>query len=92
MVYNEGVMNGVDLMDYLPFHLSALERSESMVDWIKSWSGDDTIFLDPNDWFQRGHDIVGGTRNSDSFWLPHIESGTYVWSPLQQLPTSHSSN
>ena len=78
---NEEVMNGEDLMSFLPFHLSALDRSSTLEEWIKGWAGIDTLTLQPEDWFLRGHDIVGGSRNADGFWLPTIKAGTFLWSP-----------
>ena len=78
---NEGVMNGEDLMTFLPFHLSAFDRSPSLCDWIKSWSGDNSLVFGPKDWFIRGHDISGGYKNEDGFWMPTIQHGTYIWNP-----------
>jgi hypothetical protein len=46
-------------------------------------------FLSPNDWFERGHDIVGWKRESPpgwsplspGLWYPKIKIGCYVWEP-----------
>ena len=46
---NEGVMNGEDLMTFLPFHLSALQRSIKLLEWMNSWIGSDAILLQPKD-------------------------------------------
>ena len=78
---NEGVMNGEDLMTFLPFHLSALQRSIKLLEWVNSWIGSDAILLQPKDWFQRGHDIIGGTINQDGFWMPQTQPGIYIWDP-----------
>ena len=43
------------------------------------------IFLSPEDWFVRGHDIAGRDNNPDNKfdrrWRPKIERGVYVWTP-----------
>ena len=36
-VTNEGVMRVVPIKDYLPIHLSAVERSSKLIPWIRSW-------------------------------------------------------
>ena len=78
---NEGVMKGNDLMSYLPFHLSASQRSPDLIPWIQTWAGHEAELLRPEDWFIRGHDIVGGGISIDGFWRPTIESGTFIWDP-----------
>ena len=56
---NEGVMNGKDYMSFIPFHLTAFEREDNLKDWVSSWLEPcKPIFLTPEDWFYRAHDIV----------------------------------
>ena len=84
---NEGIMNGEDFLSFLPLHLSALERSPQLKDWICDWTGNtkDVIFLEPEDWFVRGHDIAGSDPDPilkpNRMWNPLILSGTYIWTP-----------
>lgn len=79
---NEGVMAGTPMLAFLPLHKSALERSDTLLDWIKTWAGDELTALTPYDWFQRGHDITGWEKEEGSlFFQPTLESGIYVWSP-----------
>jgi len=40
-----------------------------------------TIYLEPKDWYTRGHDLEGGGRDRKGFWRPRVSSGTYVWHP-----------
>lgn len=37
--------------------------------------------LAPEDWYEKGHDVVGGTLNCDGIWVPTFRYGYYVWSP-----------
>ena len=61
----EGVMQNGDLLSYVPLHLSALERSRSVADWVYSWAGlSKDNWLSPTDWFSRGQDMNGG------IWCP----------------------
>ena len=77
----EGLMQGKQMISFVPLHMSALERSLKLEQWIRTWAGDDMIVLSPEDWFVKGHDISGGTRNGDGIWLPIYTMGTYVWAP-----------
>lgn len=83
----EGVMQGTrSMMDFVPLHRSAFERSPALFEWIESWVGleesEDLEYLTPTDWFERGHDLTGdGYQNLDGVWVPKILSGFYVWSP-----------
>jgi len=80
----EGVMGGWNMGDYVPLHLGALERSEKLEGWIRSWcesSKHKAEVLKPEGWFERGHDLVGGTTNSDGMWVPEYKNGIYIWAP-----------
>lgn len=60
---NTGVMGGDAMLDFVPLHLSAIQREEKLVDWLKLWCsgsgkvpqglgkyGSQVIFLTPDDW------------------------------------------
>ena len=38
-------------------------------------------FLNPEGWFERGHDHLGGALDSKGFWRHRIVPGTFVWTP-----------
>jgi hypothetical protein len=81
---NEGVMQGIDMSKFVPLHESALERSPSLEGWLKSWIGEKdkpVEVLSPEDWFLRGHDIIGGKPNAEGVWLPEYKSGNFIWAP-----------
>ena len=79
---NEGVMAGLPMISFVPLHLGALERNTVTADWIRSWAGNQITFLEPLDWFQRGHDIVGWSKEEGSlFSFPIHEKGRYCWTP-----------
>ena len=83
---NEGVMNGKDYMSFIPFHLTAFEREDNLKDWVSSWLEPcKPIFLTPEDWFYRAHDIVKNINEpsnlSDWMWRPNIQPGVLVWTP-----------
>ena len=78
---NEGVMGGDNMLNFIPLHLSAVEREPRLVDWVSSWLAEPLTVLTPTDWFERGQDIVGGKISSDGFWRPEIRAGAYLWVP-----------
>ena len=80
----EGVMGGWSMGDFVPLHLGALERSKPLEKWIRSWcdtSKHKAEILKPEGWFERGHDLSGGSVNSDGMWVPAYKNGVYIWAP-----------
>jgi hypothetical protein len=60
-----GVMQRISMQQFVPLHLSALERSSALRPWLTAATkGLDPIFLEPEDWFTKGQG-----------------SGTFIWSP-----------
>ena len=55
----EGVMAGESMLTHVPLHLSALEQSPKLLDWISSWALASSDYkleeLSPSDWFERGN-------------------------------------
>jgi hypothetical protein len=47
-------MLGHSMMDYVPLHLNALERSPELKTWLLSWLGQEVEFLEPRGWFCEG--------------------------------------
>ena len=77
----EGVCIGARMLDFIPWNLSAGERTPLLVPWLKTWLGDNAEFLDPAGWFTRGHDHLGGSFNPLGFWNHKIVPGSFVWTP-----------
>lgn len=61
-----GVMRGTPMLEYVPLHLSALERSDSLLDYIKSWLPPHLLVksLSPEEWFD-----------------PFVKGNVHVWTP-----------
>ena len=80
---SEGVMRGEAMSSFIPLNEGAFERSPSLKEWLRSWTGEELEFLEPRDWFVRGQDIVEGEyeRNIDGFMWPKYRKGTFVWAP-----------
>ena len=85
----EGVMGGKTMEFFVPIHLGAIERSPSIVTWLKSWAKVDRAnpwqLLSPEDWFDRGHDLWEGSKNSDGMWIPTYKKGNFIWAPPPSL-------
>ena len=80
---NVGVMAGRKMIDFVPIHITALERTNCLKPWLLEFVGESAEFLEPKDWFRRGHDIEDSSWeiNSDGLKLPSIKKGTYIWTP-----------
>ena len=76
-----GVSLGKDMISFCPWNKDPIKTNPALRSWIIKWLGNEAIFLEPADWFVRGHDINGGFYNEKKLWYPHIEPGTYVWYP-----------
>ena len=81
----EGVLNGKRMLSFIPLHLSALDREPTLKEWISSWAGsgreEHIEYLSVEDWFVRGHDIIGYYVNSDGRKLPTYQKGIFIWIP-----------
>lgn len=64
---NEGVGSGMAMIGFIPLHLGATQRCPPLKLWLSSWIGPDAEFLEPRDWFIRGHDQDGGLRDKWGF-------------------------
>jgi hypothetical protein len=79
---NEGVMNGMAMMSFVPIHLSATSRSPGLQNWLRSWLPGSPHWLEPLDWFQLGHGITGYTRDFERSVVPVLsEPSQFVWIP-----------
>jgi hypothetical protein len=80
---NVGVMAGKRMLDFVPIHISPLDRSPTLKPWLKSFLGSEAEFLDPTGWFTRGHDLDESKWevNIDGIKLPCLKTGTFVWTP-----------
>lgn len=81
--FSGGVTAGKSMLSFIPLHLSALERSETILKWIEDWTGQiGLIPLSPSDWFERGHGISSGSKNADGIWIPtETCEQWFVWAP-----------
>jgi hypothetical protein len=77
----EGVSAGCSMLSFIPLHLNAIERSPAVEPWLKSWLGKDAEVLSPEDWFERGHDLLGGKYDAKGFWRHATKKGTFIWNP-----------
>ena len=83
---SEGVMSHGNIMQDVPLHLSCLDRENNIRDWLKTWvmldRGEEIEYLSPEDWFERGHDLLReGSANIDGRWEPRHKAGIFVWTP-----------
>jgi hypothetical protein len=69
------------VLSYLPFHLTAYERCKPFWEWVCTWVSKESVPLQAEDWFVRGHDIRSGDVGDDNHWRPFIQSGTLLWLP-----------
>ena len=77
-------MAGKDMLSYVDIAHSAVERSPGLIEMVRRWT--DCPRLEPlqvEDWFWKGHGIVGGEKDRRGVWIPnHAPGGQfYLWSP-----------
>jgi hypothetical protein len=77
----EGVTVGNDMLWYIPWNLSALDRTDKLKLLPTSWTSGDVEYLAPAGWFTRGHDHLGGDYDHLGFWHHKITLGRFVWDP-----------
>ena len=82
----EGVMKGQTMLSFIPLHLTAIERCGNLKEQLKKVivprvGEGEVVFLGYEDWFERAHDIIGGSKNEDGIWIPLYQSSTYIWTP-----------
>lgn len=79
----EGVLQGTPMASFIPLHLSALQRSPSLLSWIQSWCPvSDITPLEPCDWYDRGHGICDGFYTECGLWHPiEVTDQWFLWTP-----------
>ncbi len=63
----EGVVCGDDMLSFVDLSKTALDRHPGVINYVRSWldvSLGSSKLLTPKDWFQEGHRVVGGEKNS----------------------------
>jgi hypothetical protein len=50
-----------DMLGYIPWNLSALDRMKALKPWLLSWKGLGEESLTPEGWFTHGHNHLGST-------------------------------
>jgi hypothetical protein len=81
VLLNEGVTMVLDMLSFIPLHLSVIERNPQIIPWISTWLGEDAEILSPLQWFSHGHSHNGGYYNEQGFWRLHPRPGKFVWAP-----------
>ena len=80
--YLKGVMMGTNMLQFIPFNQSALERSDNSLTWVQSWAPPSGLrVLKPQDWYELGHGLIGGTNNLDNVWTPQYSQKCNLWVP-----------
>jgi len=77
----EGISIGEQMLSFCPWNLSSLDRSKELKGWLLEVFGKRLEFLEPHQWFNRGHDHAGGSRDDNGFWRLKLRKGSFVWSP-----------
>jgi hypothetical protein len=78
-------MRGEAMLAFVPLHQTVAERSKGMIQWLQEHcdvEGHSPFhLLALEEWYVLGHDIVGGTCNSDGVWVPTYRAGNFIWAP-----------
>ena len=75
-------MSGKDMRHFVPVHLPPQHYNASLAAQLGKWlSVPELKALRPEDWFYKGLDLVGGTKDHHGVWMPRYESGVHLWTP-----------
>ena len=82
--FSEGVMNGTSMLKFVPLALNAIQRSPSLLQWVRHWTSD--VHLTPLteiDWLTKGQGVsIDNRLNSDGMqFLNEDDSSTLLWCP-----------
>ena len=80
----EGVLTGRKMLTYIPIHLSAIERSNKLLTWVRTWCGNESLTpLSPTDWLWRGQGLGKSVwTNCDGLQFPvRSKEKVFLWSP-----------
>jgi hypothetical protein len=84
----KGVMSGKNMLHFVPLAQSARERQPILVGFLQECVRQalqhKVKVLEVEEWFQEGHGIIGGYKDSHGVWIPrHAKNGrVYLWAPL----------
>ena len=77
----EGVMAGRSMIDFVPLHQMAFERSSNLMKWLKTWLPEDSQLLSTEEWYTLGHGLRGGEQNLEKVWMPTYNKSCKIWAP-----------
>ena len=69
------------MLSFIPLHLAATTRSPAVLQWCKSWLGEDAVLLTPEDWYKRDQGIKGWETRKEGLDYPVIKKGKWIWCP-----------
>jgi hypothetical protein len=81
----KGVMSGENMLHFIPLAQSARERQPILVSFLQECVGQalqhKVKVLQVEEWFQEGHGIISGYKDSHGVWIPrHAKNGrVYLW-------------
>jgi len=79
-VLNKGLLATGSVKIYIPLNLTALQWSESLEAWLRSWLLPNTLFLTPAQWFVKAHNLR--FEGEESPCGMKVQKGCYLWAPL----------
>ncbi len=76
-----GIMQGVPMHQFLPFHLSVSNRCPLVLPWIHTWAPVPSLLpLQPEDWYEWGQGFDGGDYGPGGLWYPRpILETWFLW-------------
>ena len=79
----EGAMKDPDIfLKDVPLNLGLHQRSPEMMRWLcEVFEVAQDNVLKPDDWFEKGHNVVGWERRGVSAWYQKIKASTFLWTP-----------
>ena len=75
------------MLSFMDLAKSAVDQQPSLESYVQEWTSRAlnrrVTHLSLNEWFDKGHGIVGGTKDHHGIWIPdHTENRrVYLWTP-----------
>ena len=75
------------MLSFVPLAKSATTRHPPLLDWVRSWTDKSLTPLSVDEWFDRGHGIIGGQLDAHGIWIPMHEKRRqmHLWDPPPAL-------
>eukprot|EP00957_Ditylum_brightwellii_P187301 14264841-Ditylum_brightwellii.AAC.1 len=78
---DEVVMVGREMINFIPLNRCALQVHPQLRTWLDMWLPVGAVYLSPEYWYGKGHNLKGGSVSEEGVWVPHNSPRNFIWHP-----------